>query len=158
MTGFAAADLGSNIGGFVDCLLRRGTRKVYSVDTSYGTLAWRLRNDERVVVLERTNALHVELPEPVDLVTVDVGWTPQARILPAARRLLAPGGRILSLVKPQYEADREELAHGFVRPDALERVLDRVRSAVRDLGFPETRWIECPLGGGERNREFFVLL
>ena len=82
VTGLVCADLGSHVGGFVDCLLQRDAARVYSVDTSYGTLAWRLRKDPRVVVLERTNALHVELPEHVDLVTVDVGWTPQHHILP----------------------------------------------------------------------------
>ncbi len=76
------ADLGSHVGGFVDCLLRRGAARVYSVDTCYGTLAWALRRDDRVVVLERTNAMHVSLPEPVSIVTVDVGWTPQAKVLP----------------------------------------------------------------------------
>lgn len=156
--GIAAADLGSNVGGFVDCLLARGARRVYSVDTSYGTLAWKLRQDPRVVVLERTNALHVELPEGVDLVTVDVGWTPQARVLPVARRLVAPGGRILSLVKPQYEARREELAKGFVRPESMDAVLERTRAAIEGIGWGSSRWVECPLGGGKRNREFFVLL
>jgi predicted rRNA methylase YqxC with S4 and FtsJ domains len=82
------ADLGSHVGGFVDCLLQRGAARVYSVDTCYGTLAWRLRRDPRVVVLERTNAMHVSLPEPVDLITIDVGWTPQAKILPNAAGLL----------------------------------------------------------------------
>ncbi len=78
------ADLGSSTGGFVSCLLRNGASKVYSVDTSYGELAWTLRNDPRVIVMERTNALHVQFPEQVDLVTIDVGWTPQALILPKA--------------------------------------------------------------------------
>ena len=82
------ADLGSHVGGFVDCLLQRGAARIYAVDTCYGTLAWKLRRDSRVVVLERTNAMHVSLPEPVDLVTIDVGWTPQAKILPNAARLL----------------------------------------------------------------------
>ncbi len=156
--GLVAADLGSNVGGFVDCLLVRGARRVFSVDTSYGTLAWKLRQDPRVVVLERTNALHLELPGPVDLVTVDVGWTPQARVLPVARRLLASGGRILSLVKPQYEARKDELEKGFVRPEAIEAVLARTRAAVEALAWPNIQWVECPLGGGKRNREFFVLL
>ncbi len=82
------ADLGSHVGGFVDCLLQRGAARVYAVDTCYGTLAWKLRRNPRVVVRERTNAMHVSLPEPVDLVTIDVGWTPQSKILPNAARLL----------------------------------------------------------------------
>ena len=82
------ADLGSNTGGFVDCLLRRGAIKVYSIDTGYGVLDWKLRKDPRVVVMERTNAMHAELPEKVALITIDVAWTKQRNILPAARRML----------------------------------------------------------------------
>lgn len=104
ISGRVCADLGSHIGGFVDCLLQRGAAKVYSVDTCYGTLAWKLRRDPRVVVLERTNAMHVSLPESVDLATIDVGWTPQAKILPNVASLLRPHGRVVTLVKPQYEA------------------------------------------------------
>ncbi len=86
--GWVCADLGSNVGGFVDCLLRAGATRVYAVDTGYGVLAYRLRRDPRVVVRERTNALHVTLPEPADLVTIDVAWTSQEHILPAAVRML----------------------------------------------------------------------
>ena len=156
--GIVAADLGSHVGGFTDCLLQAGTRLVYSVDTCYGTLAWKLRQDERVVVMERTNAMHVELPERVDLVTIDVGWTGQAKILPRARTLVGPEGRILTLVKPQYEATREERQGGFLRPEALEAVLARVRETIDGFGFAETRWLEGVMGGGRRNPEYFVLL
>src|SRR6476661_4233739 len=76
------ADFGSNVGGFVDCLLQRGAAKVYSIDTGYGALDWKLRNDARVIVMERTNAIHVQLPEPVELITIDVAWTKQKHILP----------------------------------------------------------------------------
>ena len=86
--GKVCADLGSNTGGFVDCLLRRGAARVYAVDTGYGVLEWKLRNDPRVVVMERTNAMHVVLPEKVQIVTIDVAWTRQQRILPAAARIL----------------------------------------------------------------------
>src|SRR5687767_8878918 len=93
--GYVCADLGSNVGGFVDCLLQRGAKKVYAVDTGYGVLAYKLRIDPRVVVMERTNAMHVELPEVVDLITIDVAWTPQHRILPNAIRLSGLCGRIV---------------------------------------------------------------
>src|SRR5690349_7684074 len=99
VTGLMCADLGSNVGGFVDCLLARGAGKVYAVEKGYGVLEWRLRNDPRVVVMERSNAMHVHLPEPVDLVTIDVAWTRQKNILPAARRLLKTDGRVISLIK-----------------------------------------------------------
>src|SRR5271170_5067789 len=97
------ADLGCSTGGFVDCLLQRGAIRVYAVDTGYGVLDWKLRQDRRVVVMERTNAMHVTLPEQISLVTVDVGWTRQRHILPAARRLVAAKGDVVSLVKPHYE-------------------------------------------------------
>jgi len=104
--GLICADLGCNVGGFTDCLLHSGAAKVYAVDTGYGELAWRLRKDCRVVVMERTNALYAELPEAVDLVTIDAGWTVQELIVPAAMRMLKPGGRVISLLKPHYEAAR----------------------------------------------------
>src|SRR6476660_1813424 len=91
VTHLTCADLGSNVGGFVDCLLQRGAAKVYAVEKGYGVLEYRLRKDPRVVVMERTNAMHVELPERVSLVTIDVAWTRQRNILPAAKRLLLPG-------------------------------------------------------------------
>src|ERR1700726_4579177 len=96
--GFACADFGCNAGGFTDCLLQRGAAKVYAIDTGYGALDWKLRKDPRVAVMERTNAMHVTLPEPVDLVTIDVAWTKQKNILPAARRVLKPTGIVLALI------------------------------------------------------------
>ena len=100
VSGFICADFGSNTGGFVDCLLQRGAAKVYAIDTGYGVLDWKLRKDPRVVVMERTNAMHVELPEPVRLVTIDVAWTKQRIILPAAKRVLDRDGWIVTLLKP----------------------------------------------------------
>src|SRR6478752_1732141 len=98
VTGKTCADLGSNTGGFVDCLLRRGAAKVYAIDTGYGALDWKLRKDPRVVVMERTNAMHAQLPEPADLVTIDVAWTKQKHILPAARHMLRDDGICISLI------------------------------------------------------------
>src|SRR5947207_2315532 len=114
--GKICADLGCSTGGFVDCLLQRGAKKVYAIDTGYGVLDWKLRNDPRVIVMERTNAMHVSLSEPVEIVTIDVAWTKQKHILPAAARLLAPGGAIVSLIKPHYEAPAVLLRRG-VLPD-----------------------------------------
>lgn len=156
--GMVCADLGSHQGGFVDCLLRHGAAKVYSVDTSYGTLAWKLRRDPRVVVMERTNAMHVRLPEPVDLVTIDVGWTCQRHVLPAARRLLKEGGRIVSLVKPQYEAAESQREAGVVPQANLEPVLARVRMDVGVAGLQVLGQTRSPLKGGGGNTEFLFLL
>jgi 23S rRNA (cytidine1920-2'-O)/16S rRNA (cytidine1409-2'-O)-methyltransferase len=156
--GRTCADMGSHQGGFVDCLLTAGAAKVYSVDTSYGTLAWKLRKDPRVVVMERTNAMHVELPEKVDLVTIDVGWTPQRRVLPAALRNLLPRGRIISLVKPQYEATEAERREGVVPEENLEPVLARVRLDVLAVGLEILGETRSPLKGGGGNTEFLFLL
>jgi len=156
--GKVAADLGSHIGGFVDCLLQNGARKVYAVDTCYGTLAYKLRQDPRVVVMERTNALYVRLPEKVDIVTIDVGWTPQRIILPRARRLIKPSGCIISLLKPQYEARDEERVKGVVKPELVEGVVERVKDQLVQLGIEIRGIIESPIAGGAGNREFFLLI
>ena len=157
-SGRTCADLGSHQGGFVDCLLAHGAAKVYSVDTSYGTLAWKLRIDPRVVVMERTNAMHVVLPEPVDLVTIDVGWTPQRHVLPAAKRIVKPDGRILSLVKPQYEAVEDERVQGVVPEENLEPVLSRVRVHIQEAGLALLAETRSPIAGGGGNAEFLFLL
>jgi 23S rRNA (cytidine1920-2'-O)/16S rRNA (cytidine1409-2'-O)-methyltransferase len=158
VTGFTCADLGSHVGGFVDCLLQRGAAQVYSVDTSYGTLAWKFRKDPRVIVLERTNAMHVTLLEPVDLVTIDVGWTPQAKVLPAAARLLKPGGRVVTLVKPHYEAPAEQLVRGVLPDDAFARIVESVLAAITESGWQVIATTESPLRGQGGNKEMLALL
>src|SRR5258706_7140226 len=100
------ADFGSSTGGFVDCLLKNGARKVYSIDTAYGELAWKLRQDKRVVVMEKTNAIHVTLPEKMDVITNDTSWTKQMFVLPNILNNLRPNGIIITLIKPHYEADK----------------------------------------------------
>jgi len=103
VSGRCCADFGCNVGGFTDCLLRRGARKVYALDTGYGQLAWTLRRDERIVAMERTNALYCPVPELVGCVVCDVGWTCQRRVVPAAMNWLAADGLAVSLLKPHYE-------------------------------------------------------
>src|SRR6187401_2534772 len=114
VAGKVCADLGSNTGGFVDVLLRRGATKVYAIDTGYGALDWKLRNDPRVVVMERTNAMHAQLPEKVSLVTIDVAWTRQRHILPAAHRMVLDKGSVITLIKPHYEAEKSRLTKGIL--------------------------------------------
>ena len=170
VAGLRCADFGCNVGGFTDCLLRRGALKVYAIDTAYGVLDYRLRSDARVVVMERTNALHCAAPEPVDLVTIDLGWTRQRHAVPAALRWLASGGRIVTLIKPHYELsaqDKKELLSGGVlaEPDAR-RVLEEVLGSLARLGAVVLGVVESPLGGaksarrsgGPGNREFLALL
>jgi 23S rRNA (cytidine1920-2'-O)/16S rRNA (cytidine1409-2'-O)-methyltransferase len=157
-TGWVCADLGSNVGGFVDCLLQHGAARVYSVDTSYGTIAWKLRRDDRVVVVERTNAMHVVLPEAVDLVTIDVGWTRQGRILPHAMTLLKPTGRIVTLIKPQYEASEDQREGGVVTATQHEAIVADVRAHIHDCGLKISGLVDSPITGHGGNRELLALL
>jgi 23S rRNA (cytidine1920-2'-O)/16S rRNA (cytidine1409-2'-O)-methyltransferase len=134
VTGAVAADVGASTGGFTDCLLQHGARRVYAIDVGYGQLAWRLRNDPRVVVMERTNARYLEnLPESVDLVTADVAFISLGLILPAAVRWLSPDGQVVALIKPQFEAGRREVGKGGVvrDPEVHRRVLELMPSPLR---------------------------
>jgi 23S rRNA (cytidine1920-2'-O)/16S rRNA (cytidine1409-2'-O)-methyltransferase len=157
-TGWVCADLGSNVGGFVDCLLQHGAAKVYAVDTSYGTLAWKLRKDSRVVVMERTNAMHATLPEQVDLVTIDVAWTKQQHILPAAATMVKADGRVLTLVKPHYEAAKDLLVRGVLPEEHLAAVVQEVRRQVSEMGWRIVG--QCPslVPGAGGNREEWLML
>lgn len=163
VAGWTCADLGCNVGGFTDCLLREGASEVFAVDTSYGTLDWKLRNDERVVVLERTNALHADEikggvgREACDLVVIDLGWTPQAKAIPAAFRWLKPEphARIVSLIKPQYEAQKHEFPPGRkVLDDVVAQgVLERTLAAMPSLGVRVLGHTNSPIrGGGKKHK------
>jgi len=157
--GRVCADLGCSTGGFTDVLLRRGAVRVHAVDTAYGVLDWRLRSDPRVVVHERTNALHATLPEPCSLVVIDAGWTRQLRIIPRALALLAPGGEIVSLVKPHYEAPRELLDGGRLPERHLASVVEQVLAGLRELPVTVSAPVRSPLRGGKGgNAEFLVHL
>ena len=158
VTGLRCADFGCNVGGFTDCLLQRGAAHVVAVDTGYGALAWTLRQDERVDVRERTNALHAEPPgTPVDLVVIDLGWTPQRHAIPAALRWLAEDGRIVTLVKPHYELSeaerREELHDGHLDPARAEAILHRVLEAMPALGVTPEAHVRSPITGGKSGRK-----
>jgi 23S rRNA (cytidine1920-2'-O)/16S rRNA (cytidine1409-2'-O)-methyltransferase len=153
VTGFVCADLGSNAGGFVDCLLRRGAAKVYAIDTGYGALEWKLRKDPRVVVMERTNAMHVTLPEPVDFVSIDVAWTKQRHILPAAERMLKEDGQVVTLIKPHYEAEAGMLRKGVLPGEHLEAVVERVKRQIGEIGFEVEGVVTSPIKGAKGNFE-----
>ncbi len=156
--GFTCADFGCHVGGFTDCLLQHGAARVYAVDTAYGQLAWVLRRDPRVVVHERTNAMHVTLPESVDLVTIDVGWTPQAKILPSAKRALREGGSVITLIKPHYEAGPAALVDGVLPDSTLAPLLERVLEHARSHGWCVHGTVESPLRGHGGNREYLAWL
>ena len=154
VTGQTAADLGANVGGFTDCLLQHGATKVYAVDTAYGVLAWTLRKDPRVIVRERANALHVTLPEQVDVISIDVGWTRQEKILPHAATLLKPGGCMLTLIKPHYESEEASKTRGILTEEAASAVLERVLARIEALGFLVDGVVKSPIEGQKGNVEF----
>jgi 23S rRNA (cytidine1920-2'-O)/16S rRNA (cytidine1409-2'-O)-methyltransferase len=158
VVGLVCADLGSNAGGFVECLLRRGAIRVYAIDTGYGMLDWKLRNNPFVVVMERTNAMHATLPEKVSLVTIDVAWTRQRHILPAARKMLAENGKVITLIKPHYEAESRQLRKGVLPPDQLESVLEIARKDIQSAGFQILAQSPSPLKGQKGNAEYLCVL
>jgi 23S rRNA (cytidine1920-2'-O)/16S rRNA (cytidine1409-2'-O)-methyltransferase len=163
VAGRAAADFGASTGGFTDCLLRRGAAKVYAIDVGYGQLHPKLRNDPRVVVMERTNARHLRqgsLPEAVDLVVVDASFIGLEKLLPAARAILSSEGEILGMVKPQFQVGPERLSRGgVVRDDALRReAVDEVARAAAALGLEEVARVDAAIAGPRGNVECFLRL
>jgi 23S rRNA (cytidine1920-2'-O)/16S rRNA (cytidine1409-2'-O)-methyltransferase len=164
VNGLTAADLGASTGGFTDCLLQRGAAKVFAIDVGHGQLAWKLRNDPRVVVMEKTNARSLgpgALP-PVDLVVVDCSFISLRKILPAATAILRPGGRIVALVKPQFEAGKAEADRGagvITDPAVHERVLAELREftgTLAGLGWRDV--VKSPILGPAGNQEFLALI
>ena len=157
VAGVVAADVGASTGGFTDCLLQHGASRVYAIDVGYGQLDWRLRNDPRVVVMERTNARYLErLPEPVDLVTADVSFISLGLILPMAVPWLQSSGQVVALIKPQFEAGRREVGKGGVvrDPAVHRRVLERVLGVAAELGLGLGGLMPSPLRGPSGNVEF----
>lgn len=155
------ADVGACTGGFTDVLLQREARRIYAIDVGYGQLHWKLRQDERVVVLERTNARHLEsLPESVDFVSIDVSFISLQLILPSVKRWLDKKGDIVALIKPQFEAGREKVGKGgIVRDPAIHRqVLSEILNWSIDNELTPLGLIRSPIYGSDGNTEFFVWL
>jgi 23S rRNA (cytidine1920-2'-O)/16S rRNA (cytidine1409-2'-O)-methyltransferase len=161
--GLVAIDVGSSTGGFTDCLLQAGARKVFAVDVGYGQLAWKLQQDPRVVSMEKTNIRHL-LPGQLDalpeLAVIDASFIPLAKVLPATVNLVKPGGRIIALIKPQFEAGKGEVGKGgIVRDPAVhETVIEAVRQTAQKLGLTVGGLCESPITGADGNREFLILL
>ncbi len=156
-----AADIGASTGGFTDCLLQRGASRVYAVDVGYGQLDYRLRKDKRVVVMERVNARYpISLPEKIDLATMDLSFISVEKVIPSVARLLKDDGYLLVLLKPQFEAKRNEVGKGGVvrQPVVHARVLGRFIAWVAGKGFRLGGLVTSPILGASGNREFFVLL
>lgn len=147
------ADFGSSVGGFVDCLIQYGAKKVYAVETGYGVLDWNLRKNPQVIVMERTNAMHVKLPEIVDLITIDVSWTKQEKIIPNALKNLKSGGQIITLIKPHYEAGIAKL----IETEA-EKIARSVAEKLTIFGVKLQGLVKSPiLGGKAGNCEYLTL-
>jgi 23S rRNA (cytidine1920-2'-O)/16S rRNA (cytidine1409-2'-O)-methyltransferase len=166
VTGLSAVDLGASTGGFTDCLLQHGAARVCAVDVGRGQLAWKLRQDRRVVVMEKTNArtlVSKDIPPsmtPIDLVVIDCSFISLRAILPSALSLLGPAGRVIALVKPQFEAGKAEAdkGEGVIRDPAIhERVLRELEAFVaRNAGWRWLGLMESPLLGPAGNKEFLV--
>ncbi len=155
------ADIGASTGGFTDCLLKRGASRVYAIDVGYGQLDYRLRQDKRVVVMERVNARYpISLPEKVDLATIDVSFISVEKVIPSVAQLLNDSGYLLVLIKPQFEARRGEVGKGGIvrQPKVHARVLGRFIAWVVDHGFRLGGLVASPILGASGNKEFFVLL
>lgn len=163
VTGREALDIGASTGGFTDVLLKRGARRVVALDVGHGQLEWRLREDPRVVVLEHRNARQLEpgwLPAPADVVTIDVSFISLRLILPPLPRLLAPGADIVALVKPQFEAGRDEVGRGgLVKDPAVHAaVLARVTEHAAACGLARAGMTPSPITGATGNQEFLLHL
>jgi len=161
--GKIALDIGASTGGFTDCLLQRGAAKVYAVDVGRGQLAWRIRNDPRVIVLEKLNARFLSrqhIPELVDLCVIDVSFISLTLILPGAFDLITPSGVILALIKPQFELQRADVGKGgIVRdPELQQRAQDNIVTFATRLGHVVTGIVPSAIKGADGNQEFFACL
>lgn len=159
LAGAICGDIGASTGGFTDCMLQNGAKKVYAVDVGYGQLAWSLRSDPRVVCMERTNVRYLtpeQIPEPLDFGTVDVSFISLKLILPALRTLLKPEGQLVCLVKPQFEAGREKVGKkGVVRDPAVHReVLEQFLINAAEADFTVKEMTFSPIRGPEGNIEY----
>jgi 23S rRNA (cytidine1920-2'-O)/16S rRNA (cytidine1409-2'-O)-methyltransferase len=163
VSGFICLDVGASTGGFTDCLLARGAQQVYAVDVGYGQIAWKLRQDARVVVIERTNIRNMPvdaLPHPVDLTTIDVSFISLKIVVPAVLKFLKTDARILALIKPQFEVGKGQVGKGgVVRDKALHsRVIENLSNFFTNIGLVSDSVFLSPLIGPKGNREFFISL
>jgi 23S rRNA (cytidine1920-2'-O)/16S rRNA (cytidine1409-2'-O)-methyltransferase len=158
-----ALDIGASTGGFTDCLLQRGAARVFAVDVGHGQLAWKLRNDPRVVAMEKLNARvlsHTQIPEPVDLCVIDVSFISLTLILPRAFELITPDGVILALIKPQFELQRKDVGRGgIVREPSLHRkAQEKIVKFVEEANYQLVGLVPSPITGADGNQEFFICI
>ena len=162
-TGYVCSDSGASTGGFTDCLLQQGAKKVFAIDVGYGQLDWKIRSDPRVIVMERTNVRYVtpeDLGEPLDLSVVDVSFISLRIVLPVIKTFLKQSGQVLCLIKPQFEAGKEKVGKkGVVRdPEVHREVLDDFVSLTKEIGFTILGMTFSPVKGPEGNIEFLAHL
>jgi 23S rRNA (cytidine1920-2'-O)/16S rRNA (cytidine1409-2'-O)-methyltransferase len=163
VTGKMALDIGASTGGFTDCLLQRGVSRVYAVDVGHDQLAWKIRNDPRVVVFEKLNARHLtreQIPEPIDLCVIDVSFISLTLVLPNAFELITPDGVILALIKPQFELERRDVGRGgIVKEKPLhEKAQTKIRDFVERMGHRVDEIAPSVIQGTDGNQEFFACL
>jgi len=161
VSGKVVADIGASTGGFTDCSLQRGASRVYAIDVGYGQLDYRLRQDSRVVVIERVNARYpITLPEKIDLTTIDLSFISVEKVIPSVAKLLKTSGYLLVLIKPQFEARRDEVGKGGVIRQTIvhARVLGRFITWLTEHNFRLEELVASPILGASGNKEFFVLL
>ena len=157
----ACMDIGASTGGFTDCMLQKGARKVYAVDVGYGQFAWKLRQDERVICMEKTNIRYVapeDIPEKLDFASVDISFISLAKALPAAKELLTEQGEMVCLIKPQFEAGREKVGKkGVVRdPKVHLEVIEKIAAFAQEIGFGVLGLDFSPIRGPEGNIEYLI--
>ena len=158
-----AIDVGASTGGFTDCLIQYGAKKVYAVDVGYGQLAWKLRNDPRVVIIERKNVRYIkpsDIGEPVDIATIDVSFISLKLVLPVVKNLLKENGEIIALIKPQFEVGRGEVGKGGIvrEKEQHEKVISEIKSFAIDSGFKVLNVTKSPIAGQKGNVEFLIYL
>lgn len=163
LQGRIAMDVGASTGGFTDCLLQMGAKKVYSIDVGYGQFDWGLRQDARVVLLERTNIRYLQrqaIPDEMDIAAVDVSFISLRKVIPKVMEFLSPGGEIVALIKPQFEAGRADVGKGGIVRDGQKRLkaVEAVRQAMEELGMEAAGLIESPLKGQKGNIEYLIHL
>lgn len=163
LKGIIAMDVGSSTGGFTDCMLKEGAGKVYCIDVGYGQLAWQLRNDPRIVLLERTNIRHLEkdkIPEIIGLATIDASFISLQKVIPKVLEFLQPGGEVLALVKPQFEVGKGEVGKGgIVREDAKRMgAVNSVKAFAEETGLSIIGLFQSPVKGQKGNIEYFIYM
>jgi 23S rRNA (cytidine1920-2'-O)/16S rRNA (cytidine1409-2'-O)-methyltransferase len=161
VAGQTALDIGASTGGFTDCLLQQGAKKVYAIDVGHGQLAWKIRSDPRVVVREKLNARFLsraDVPEPIDLAVIDVSFISLTLILPNAFELVTPNGMILALIKPQFELQASDVARGGIVRDPVlhEKAQNKIRDFVVNAGHTVVGLVPSTITGTDGNQEFFV--